>query len=150
MRTHAPSMNIEGFVLHRHLRYFLMVVEFSWAKRATVFMGITLRHPRCYNCSNFHRLEIKYYDAPVIDTHFSKATALSDAKVTSSRKHFATVTRLKSTTPLANMVIDDNSQSSLRHSQLSQSVDTHQSTVQWINQIVGYHPSMEYFIWWMY
>ncbi|EMR85172.1 putative meiosis specific protein hop1 protein [Botrytis cinerea BcDW1] len=85
--------------------------------------------------NGIHGLEIKYYDAPVIDTHFSKATALSDAKVTSSRKHFATVTRLKSTTPLANMVIDDNSQSSLRHSQLSQSVDTHQSTVQWINQI---------------
>ncbi|KAM0161810.1 hypothetical protein ACHAPG_002156 [Botrytis cinerea] len=85
--------------------------------------------------NGIHGLEIKYYDAPVIDTHFSKATALSDAKVTSNRKHFATVTRLKSTTPLANMVIDDNSQSSLRHSQLSQSVDTHQSTVQWINQI---------------
>ncbi|KAM0174149.1 hypothetical protein ACHAPF_006297 [Botrytis cinerea] len=85
--------------------------------------------------NGIHGLEIKYYDAPVIDTHFSKATALSDAKVTSNRKHFATVTRLKSTTPLANMVIDDNSQSSLQHSQLSQSVDTHQSTVQWINQI---------------
>ncbi|KAM0161897.1 hypothetical protein ACHAQE_003907 [Botrytis cinerea] len=85
--------------------------------------------------NGIHGLEIKYYDAPVIDTHFSKATALSDAKVTSNRKHSATVTRLKSTTPLANMVIDDNSQSSLRHSQLSQSVDTHQSTVQWINQI---------------
>ncbi|TGO49862.1 hypothetical protein BOTNAR_0414g00020 [Botryotinia narcissicola] len=85
--------------------------------------------------NGIHGLEIKYYDAPVIDINFSKATALNNATVTSNRKLFATVRGLKSTGPLANVIIDDNSQSSLRHSQLSQSVDTQQSTIQWINQI---------------
>ncbi|TGO34249.1 hypothetical protein BHYA_0206g00200 [Botrytis hyacinthi] len=86
--------------------------------------------------NGIHGLEIKYYDAPVIDTQSSTATALNDAMVTSNRKLFATTVRgLKSTAPLANAIVDDNSQSSLRHSQLSQSVDTQQSTMQWINQI---------------
>ncbi|KAF5877139.1 putative meiosis specific protein hop1 protein [Botrytis fragariae] len=82
-----------------------------------------------------HGLEIKYYDAPAMDTHVPKATALDDAKVTSDRKRLTTARGLKSTTPLANVMIGDNSQSSLRHSQLSQSVDTQQSTMRWINQI---------------
>ncbi|TGO79290.1 hypothetical protein BELL_0037g00040 [Botrytis elliptica] len=85
--------------------------------------------------NGIHGLEIKYYDAPVIDNHFSKATVLNDATVASNQKLFATVRGLKSTAPLANVIVDDNSQSSLRHSQLSQSVDTQQSTMQWINQI---------------
>ncbi|TGO57927.1 hypothetical protein BCON_0060g00010 [Botryotinia convoluta] len=85
--------------------------------------------------NGIHGLEIKYYDAPVIDTHYLKATTLNDTKVTSNRKLLAAVRGLKSTTPLANVIIDDNTQSSLRHSQLSQSVDTQQSTMQWINQI---------------
>ncbi|TGO21737.1 hypothetical protein BPAE_0203g00120 [Botrytis paeoniae] len=93
--------------------------------------GILMGH----TSNGIHGLEIKYCDAQVIDTHFLKATAFNDAKVTSNRKLLATVRGLKSTTPLANVIIDGNSQSSLRHSQLSQSVDTQRSTVQWINQI---------------
>ncbi|TGO82398.1 hypothetical protein BPOR_0840g00050 [Botrytis porri] len=40
--------------------------------------------------NGIHGLEIKYYDAPAIDIHSPKATALNDAKITSNRKHVAT------------------------------------------------------------
>ncbi|KAF7862521.1 hypothetical protein EAF04_007394 [Stromatinia cepivora] len=77
-------------------------------------------------------LEVKYYNAPAIDSHHLKAKASSSAKVP-DRNRFAMVGGLKLTTPKA--IIDDDSQLSLRYTQSSQSDGTQQSTIRWINEI---------------
>ncbi|KAJ8069501.1 hypothetical protein OCU04_003153 [Sclerotinia nivalis] len=83
--------------------------------------------------NSLNGLEVKYYDTPAIDSHHLKAKASSSAKVTPDRNRFAMAKGLKPTTPKA--IGDDDSQSSLRHTQFSQSDGTQQSTVRWINEI---------------
>ncbi|CAD6443754.1 8a0bd361-dd55-4e7e-89be-f80cc03f473c [Sclerotinia trifoliorum] len=81
--------------------------------------------------NGFNGLELKYYDAPAIDSHL-KANSSRRAKETPGRNRFAMIRSPKPTTPEA--IIDD-SQSSSRHTQFSQSHGSQESTVRWINQI---------------
>ncbi|KAB8296779.1 hypothetical protein EYC80_002196 [Monilinia laxa] len=72
--------------------------------------------------NDFHGLAIKYYSAPAIDNPFRRGRDLS-----------AMIRGLNPTAPKA--VICDNTQSLLRTSKASQSDDTQQSTMQWLNDI---------------
>lgn len=66
-----------------------------------------------------------YYNAPAIGVN-----------VTPIQSRFTIGKNLKPTAPKA--IIDDNTQSSLIHSQISQSGGSQQSTMQWVNEIVSH------------
>ncbi|KAI9648927.1 hypothetical protein NHQ30_001493 [Ciborinia camelliae] len=73
--------------------------------------------------NGLHGLAIKYYAAPAVD-----------ARLLKGKTSTAMIRSLNPTASKAT-IIQDNSQSSLRHNQFSQSDGTQQSTMQWLNEI---------------